>query len=120
VTVDFTREVLRTGAALVQAIKAGDADARLLLADLFEEYGMPNRLALAVGDATKQEAINELRRDLGPGGIVGDRGHYGVSVQQVSPLRGQPADAYAMYCYYLGPSRSVWVGTWLLWAWLGD
>lgn len=111
----FTRDQLRTGAALVQAIKAGGEDganARLLLADFIEEYGMPNRAGMRVGNHIVKGTIEELRRAIPEGESVGDNGRYGVSVDALDPQ--------AMYCHYWGPGRRVWVGTWPLSAWLGE
>lgn len=109
----------RTGAALVQALKMGDTNARLLLADFFEEHGMPMSAGWAAPEACNT-AIEHLREPLPSEptcfDIQGDEGDHDVGGVEVVIIRN---NEFAQ-CRYYGPRWRVWIGSWTLKAWLQE
>jgi hypothetical protein len=98
----------RTGASLVRALVYGVEGANLVLSDFFEEHGLPNRAGTLAGQTTLARTLDELRRD--PKDVDRSR------LEEVG-VRCHTIGTSFMYVLYSGPQRTVWVGTWPLWAW---
>lgn len=109
----------RTAAALIQAIKLGDLDARLALSDFLEEHGIPRINGYATSETVAQ-TIEQLRRPLPdkpePFDVLGDEGDHDVGGVDVRFIWG---GSYAQ-CTYYGPGHRVWLGSYELAAWVQD
>lgn len=116
----LSNDLLRTGAALVKALKLGDMTARFALSDFFAEHGMPNssgRLANEnVTERTRLFLLKELKSS----------SEAGVSVNFINALMWTEDDeapaipVQFAYCEWHVGNRKVWLGSWPMDVWLEE